>query len=85
VVGWERWRELDRRHILGGVRATVGQLAGAGRVEPTQVDMLSHMILAAVGEAAMVVATAADPAGALRSAQDTVATLLTRLFGPEGG
>lgn len=31
VVGWERWRELDEQHILGGLRAGVSRLADAGR------------------------------------------------------
>lgn len=80
VVGWVRWREIDRRHTLGGLRASIGRLAKTGRVEPAQVDMLAHMILAAVGEAAMFVATADDSDDALRVAQDSVNTLVTRLF-----
>jgi hypothetical protein len=42
--------------------------------------MLAHMVLAAVGEAAMVVATADDPEAALPIAYATVDTFLTRLF-----
>ncbi len=81
VVGWVRWRELDKQHTLGGLRASVRRFADAGRVDEAQVDMLAHMILAAVGEVAMFVATAADPDAALRVGQASVDTLLTRLFG----
>lgn len=81
VVGWVRWRELDKQHTLGGLRASVRRFADAGRVDEAQVDMLAHMILAAVGEVAMFVATATDPDAALRVGQASVDTLLTRLFG----
>jgi AcrR family transcriptional regulator len=80
VVGWERWRELDQQHTLGGLRVAISRLADAGRADPAQVDMLAHMLLAAFGEVAMFVATADDPDGALPSAQEAVDTLLTRLF-----
>ena len=80
VVGWERWREIDREHTLGGLQAAVRLLADAGRADQPQVDMLAHMLLAAVAEAAMFVATAEEPEKALRSARAAVDTLLTRLF-----
>lgn len=80
VVGWQRWREIDREHTLGGLQAAIRRLADAGRADPSQVEMLAHMLLAAFGEAAMFVATAEHPDNALHSAQDAVGTLLTRLF-----
>jgi AcrR family transcriptional regulator len=80
IVGWERWREIDRQHTLGGLQAAIRRLAAAGLADRTQVDMLAHMLLAAVAEAAMFVATAEEPKKALRSAQAAVDTLLTRLF-----
>jgi AcrR family transcriptional regulator len=80
IVGWQRWREIDRQHTLGGLQAAIRRLADAGRADRSQVEMLAHMLLAAFGEAAMFVATAEDPDEALRSAQQAVDTLLTRLF-----
>ena len=82
VVGWVRWRELDRRYLLGGIETAIGHLAGDGRVDPSAVEYLSHMILAAVGEAAMFVATSDDPDAALQTALAAVDTLLTRVLGP---
>ncbi len=81
VVGWVRWRALDKQHTLGGLRASVRRFADAGRVDQSQVDMLAHMLLAAVGEVAMFVATAADPDEALRTGQASVDTMLIRVFG----
>jgi AcrR family transcriptional regulator len=85
VVGWVRWRELDRRYLLGGIETAIGHLADDGRVDSAEVEYLSHMVLAAVGEAAMFVATSDDPDAALQTALAAVDTLLTRLLGPAGG
>lgn len=82
VVGWVRWRELDRQYLLGGIETAIGHLAGDGRVDPAEVEYLSHMILAAVGEAAIFVATSDDPDAALQPALAAVDTLLTRVLGP---
>jgi AcrR family transcriptional regulator len=82
VVGWERWREIDRKYTLGGLRAVIRRLAKAGRADPDQVDALAHMLLAAFAEVGMLVATADDPDAALPRAQAAVDTFLTRLFAP---
>jgi AcrR family transcriptional regulator len=85
VVGWVRWRELDRRYLLGGVETAISHLADDGRVDSAEVEYLSHMILAAVGEAAMFVATSDDPDAALQTALAAVDTLLTRVLRPSPG
>ncbi len=81
VVGWARWRELDERHTLGGLRANIERIAADGRVAPAEAEMLAHMVLAAVSEAALLIAQAEDPAAALATGQGALDTLLTRLFG----
>lgn len=86
VVGWKRWRELDEAHILGGLRAAIGLLATQGRLAEAEVDMYAHMLLAAVTEAALVIAQSDDPEAALARGQAAVDTLLTRALGePSGG
>ena len=79
VVGWTRWRELDEQHTLGGLKATLQRLADDGRIPPTSVDVLAHMILAAVAEAALLIARADDPKRALAQGREAVDTLLGRL------
>jgi AcrR family transcriptional regulator len=71
VLGWAAWREVDARYGLGlvmeGLRAVFA--AGPGgprRHEPTPaatppVEALGHLLLAALNEAAMLVAGASDP------------------------
>lgn len=81
VVGWARWRELDHKHTLGGLTISIRRLADAGRADPDEVDMLAHVVLAAVAEIALFVATAPKPKTALRSGKRTLDTVLTRLFG----
>src|SRR6266540_556566 len=81
VVGWTRWREIDEQHILGGLRATMRRLARQGRLPPGDVDLYAHMLLAAVNEAALLIARADDPAAALATGQAAVDALIDRLTG----
>jgi len=85
VVGWRRWREIDEAHILGGLRAAIGLLAAQGNLAETEVDMYAHMLLAAVAEAALVIAQADDPEAALARGQAAVDTLLSRALGEASG
>jgi AcrR family transcriptional regulator len=82
VVGWSRWREIDEQHTLGGLRTSLELIAGQGRLPADNVDLLSHMVLAAVNEAALMIARAEDPEQALRRGQEAVDTLLDRLVTP---
>jgi AcrR family transcriptional regulator len=79
VVGWTRWREIDEQHTLGGIRVSLQRIAAAGRLPEGQVDLLAHMLLAAVNEAALMIARADDPEAALAAGQAAVDTLLDRL------
>lgn len=80
AVGWARWRELDQAHSLGGLRATLVRLADEGRVPRDQAELLAHILLAALNEAALFVAYAEDQTVAAETARATVDTLLDRLF-----
>jgi AcrR family transcriptional regulator len=81
VVGWKRWRELDEAHTLGGLRANIAMLAAEGRIPESEVDLFAHMLLAAVAEAALLIAQADDPENALADGLTAVDTLLTRVLG----
>jgi hypothetical protein len=81
VVGWTRWRQLDEQHTLGGLKATLQRIADSGRLPTESVDVLAHMVLASVAEAALLIARADDPEAALRSGRAAVDTLLGRLVG----
>jgi len=81
VVGWNRVRELDERHSLGGLLANLRRIARLGRLPAREVDVLARMLLAALGEAALLVAHARDPRAALAAGKAAVDTLLERLLG----
>ncbi len=61
VLGWAEWREIDMRHGLGLVSAGLqgGMEAGVLREQP--VRPLAHLLLAAMGEAALMIANSPDP------------------------
>ena len=79
VVGWTRWREIDEQHVLGGLRATLHLIAAEGRLPAKEVDVLAHMMLAAVSEAALLIARAEDPERALADGQAAVDIMIDRL------
>jgi AcrR family transcriptional regulator len=81
VVGWTRWRELDEQHTLGRLRANLRRIADDGQLPAGQVDVLAHMVLASVNEAALMIARAEDPQAALEAGQAAMDTLLDRLIG----
>jgi hypothetical protein len=49
-------------------------------LEARHVDVFSHLVLAAVNEAAMLVARSPDPAAAMPGAQDAFEEFLRRLL-----
>ena len=64
VLGWAEWREIDARYGLGLVTEGLRAVFAAGRAGPRAVEPLGHLLLAALNEAAMLVAGAPDPVGA---------------------
>jgi AcrR family transcriptional regulator len=81
AVGWARWREQDQAHSLGGLRVTLLRLSEEGRVPAGQAELLAHVLLAALNEAALFVAFAEDQRAVADTARATVDTLLDRLLG----
>jgi AcrR family transcriptional regulator len=79
VLGWARVREIDDRHILSGMRRDLEQLADQGGGLEGDVDLLSHMVLAAVNEAALFIVRADDPHAALTIGRRAVDGLIDRL------
>jgi AcrR family transcriptional regulator len=84
VVGWSRRRELDEQYTLGALRANLRRIAEQGRLPEQDVDVLAHMIYAAVSEASMLVAADEHPRRALRAARSAVVTLIDRLVCTDG-
>jgi AcrR family transcriptional regulator len=81
VVGWQRWREIDEQHAFGLVKSAIAALSAEGRVRPELVDVVAHMVLAALLEVALLVARADEGRLAIRRGQEAIDELLTALLG----
>jgi AcrR family transcriptional regulator len=79
VLGWAEWREIDQRYGLGIVTAglTLGMDAGALRRQP--VAPLAHVLLASMGEAGLMIATAERPAEVREGVEATLVGLIDGL------
>jgi AcrR family transcriptional regulator len=62
VLGWSEWRDLEARYALGLVKEVLVHAMEMGQIREQPVDPLAHMLLAALNEAALLVAQADDPA-----------------------
>jgi AcrR family transcriptional regulator len=62
VLGWREWREIDNRHGLGLTRAALQGAVDAGVLRPIAVEPMAHLLVAALSEAAFVIAYAEQPA-----------------------
>ncbi len=79
VLGWQAWREMDTDHGLGLVSEALEHCMEAGLVAPRPVQPLAHILLAALHEAAMLVANADDPVVTRDVVGHEVEHLLSRL------
>src|SRR5215472_3858035 len=62
VLGWERWREIDTRHFLSMLPATLERAMADGLVPRQSTEPLARLLAGAVTEAAVACAAAEDPA-----------------------
>ena len=80
VLGWERWRAMEERHALGGIKAVLQIIADQGRLRPELVGTLAYVLLASVNEVALLVARSDDREAAMQAGADAVDELLRRLL-----
>jgi len=79
VLGWLEWREVDQRYGLGLVTAglDLGMQTGALRRQP--VTPLAHVLLAGMGEAALMIASAKEPKAVRAEVEATLVGLIEGL------
>jgi AcrR family transcriptional regulator len=82
VLGWEAWREVGNRYGLGVTSAALQRAMDAGVLRPGDVDRLAHLLLAALGEAAMMLANAEDPGAEREQVKGALMAMLEGLRQP---
>ena len=82
VLGWEQWRAMDEGRTVGAMRDMLQAVSDTGRLPGELVVPFAHMILAALDEAAMVVARAPDSRVAVAEERQAVEEFLARLLRP---
>lgn len=76
VLGWRRWREIDERYGLGLIMGALEAAMAAGVLRGQDPRPLAHLVLAALGEAAQLIAHAGDPAHARTEVEPALLSLL---------
>jgi len=77
VLGWAAWREIGMRYALGLVENELQEAVDAGSLAPQPVSALAHVLMGALDEAALYVATADDQ----DAARAEVGAVIDRLLG----
>jgi AcrR family transcriptional regulator len=76
VLGWREWREIDNRHGLGLTRAALQGAVDAGAIRPIAVEPMAHLFVAALSEAAFVIANAEHPRKARAQVEEALLQLV---------
>jgi AcrR family transcriptional regulator len=79
VLGWQEWREIDNRHGLGLTRAALQGAVDAGVLRPIAVEPMAHLFVAALSEAAFVIAYADRPRKARAEVEGALVQLVEGL------
>jgi AcrR family transcriptional regulator len=79
VLGWPEWREIDNQHGLGLTRVALQGALDAGALRPIAVAPMAHLLVAALSEAAFVIAHAEHPRKARAEVEDALVQLLEGL------
>jgi len=79
VLGWAEWREVDARYGMGLVRLGLEAAMEQGVMPRQDPEPLAHLVLAALGEAALLIANADDPEVARREVEAPLMALLDGL------
>lgn len=81
VLGWQKWREIEERYGLGGLKLAMKAIAATGRIPEDMVDTFAHILLASLIETAFLVARSPDSRAAAKTGRKAMKELLERLVG----
>lgn len=80
ALGFAQMREIDNRNYLGALRDGIRTAVEAGELPGLPVDALASMLIGALDEAALLIATAEDPAAARQEAGVVARALVDGLY-----
>jgi len=60
VLGWDEWRRIDSRYAFAMVRTALEANIAAGNLAEPSVDVLTHLYVGSLNEAALAVAASED-------------------------
>ncbi len=84
VLSLDELREIEQRYTLAALRNGLASAIKTGAIAERPVDMLAHMILGALSEAAMAIARSAHPRKVLKDALREFDILIDGVTGRSG-
>lgn len=76
VLGWARWKELEKQSSLPLIEGLVGQLMEQGFMETHPIEMVARLMMVWIVEVAFMVTEATDPAHTREQAKTFLVGLL---------
>ncbi|OMC27442.1 TetR/AcrR family transcriptional regulator [Mycobacterium colombiense] len=80
VLGWAEFRDVAQRYSLGMTEQMLSEAIRAGELAEQPVRPLAHVLIGALDEAAMVIATADDPQLTRREVGQVLHRLIGAMF-----
>ena len=80
VLGWAGFRDVAQRYSLGMTEQLLSEAIKAGQLARQPVRALAHVLIGALDEAAMLIATAEDPKKARRETRQVLRHLVDAMF-----
>ncbi len=81
VLGWAEFRDVAQRYSLGMTEGLLTEAIRTGQLARQPVRPLAHVLIGALDEAAMVIATADDPKRTRRETRQVLHRLIDAMLG----
>ncbi|MBN8870185.1 MAG: TetR/AcrR family transcriptional regulator [Solirubrobacterales bacterium] len=79
VLGWTRWRKIADDHSLSVVKALLAAAVESGSMKELPTDPLSHLLMASLSEAILMIARSEDQEKAKAEAAESLGALVDGL------
>jgi AcrR family transcriptional regulator len=80
VIGWAAFRDVAQRYSLGMTEQLLTEAMRSGQLAHQPVRALAHVLIGALDEAAMAIATADDPKRARRETEEVLHRLIDAML-----